>query len=199
MSIEDPDGRRPTGDRVLEEAAALFRSRGYTAATTRELAERLGIQNSSLYHHIESKEDLLYQILKRSLDLITEAVVAAGQNASPERRLAAMVKEHAVASLRDRDLHATLLTELRALRPDLRDEIVQGRTRYERILCDAIAADQQAGRIRDDVEPGHVTLALLNLLNWTIFWFEPEGELSAEQLGDLLAEVFLHGARPRAS
>ena len=47
--------------------------------------------------------------------------------------------------------------------------------------------------IRNDVDPKLLTVALLNLLNWTIFWFEPGGGLQADDLGEVLAKIYLQG------
>ena len=69
--------RPPTSDRLLDAAATLFAQKGYAAASTREIAEILGIRKASLYYHIENKEDLLYAICKSSLDQIRREVAAA--------------------------------------------------------------------------------------------------------------------------
>ena len=47
--------------------------------------------------------------------------------------------------------------------------------------------------MRRDVTARNLTLALLSLLNWPIFWFRPDGELTPVALADLLASVFLEG------
>lgn len=184
-----------TADRLLEAAADLFRQKGYAATTTRELADRLGIQKASLYHHIRGKEDLLFQISVESLRRITVAVGGVAAAEAPERRLEAMIKAHVEAALPDRDMHTTMLVDLRALSPDRQADIIERRNRYERVLRDAIEEDQAAGRLRSDIDARYVTLALLNVLNWTIFWFNPEGPLSPSEVGGMLADIFLNGAR----
>jgi TetR/AcrR family transcriptional regulator, cholesterol catabolism regulator len=60
--MQSTTSQERTAERVLSEAARLFREQGYAAATTRELARRLGINKASLYYHVAKKEDLLYQI-----------------------------------------------------------------------------------------------------------------------------------------
>jgi AcrR family transcriptional regulator len=186
-----------TAARLPRAAAALFREKGFASATTRELAERLGIQKASLYHHIRSKADLLYAISMESLDHIRTAVEQAYANAepSPKDRLRAMIVAHVTTALSDRDLHATMLTELRALPSDRLEAVLDARDQYESLLRKVVLEEQDAGRIRADIDARYLTLALLNLLNWTIFWFDPEGERSAEEISEVLATIFLEGAR----
>jgi AcrR family transcriptional regulator len=174
----------------------LFRQKGYAGSSTRELAQLLGVQKATLYHHIRSKEDLLFEISMNSLRDITSAVTAATEAAGrPEDRLQAMIDAHMRVALRDQDMHITMLIELRALSPERHAQVLAGRDEYERLVRGVIKREQAAGRLRTDISAANLTLSLLNLLNWTIFWFKPEGNQSAAELADILSSVFLDGTR----
>lgn len=187
-------------DRVLRVAASLFRSQGYAGTTIRQLSSELGLQSASLYHHIRSKEELLYELCRNSLTHIlraTQDLPAPPSDldaATAEERLRAFIRRHVEAALEDQDKHATMLIELRSLSPAKRETIINLRDQYERQVRDAISEAQEAGAVRSDLPARHLGLALLNLLNWTIFWFSLDGDLTADQVGDLLATVFLEGA-----
>jgi AcrR family transcriptional regulator len=189
----DPQAR--TADRVMGAAAELFRRKGYAQSSTRELAEMLGIRKATLYHHISSKEELLEALCVESLRRLTADVSEVIERV--EEPLRPMIEMHLTVALRDRDMHATMLTEHGALSPERRARVIALRRDYESLLGDVIAADQAAGRLRDDIEARYLTLALLNLLNWTIFWFDPEGELPPERFAQMLADIYLGGARPQ--
>lgn len=193
---EVPDDEGKTADRLLQTAATLFRKKGYGASSTRELSDLLGIQKASLYHHIRSKEDLLLAISLESLKRIIATVAAASSVVEPGRRMEVMITAHLEAALRDCDMHLTMLVELRSLSPEHRAEVLRLRDRYEELVRNIIAEEQRDGHIRADIDPKYLTLALLNLLNWTIFWFNPEGEHSAAELARILMTIFLDGARP---
>jgi AcrR family transcriptional regulator len=184
-----------TADRLLATAAQLFRRKGYAQSSTRELADLLGIQKASLYYHIRTKEDLLHAICLASLSHIIEEVSAVAREHPAEERLRAVIVAHVVSAIRDRDMHATMLMELRALSQERLAEVVERRDAYETLLRDVIVADQEASRVRSDVSAKYLTLALLNVLNWTIFWFDPDGGLSSDELGKVLATVFIEGAQ----
>jgi len=183
-----------TSERLMTTAADLFRRKGYAQATTRELADALGIRKASLYYHISNKEDLLFAISMHSLGHILEAVGTAAAAATEEERLRVLIQAHVVTSLSERDMHTVMLTELRALSPEHLATVIAERDRYEALLRDVIADDQEAGRLRTDIDAKLLTLSLLNVLNWTIFWFDPADDLTPERLGEVLAAVFIEGA-----
>lgn len=197
-SVDDRDPDVPISERLLATSAALFRQKGYAASTTRELAELLGIRKASLYHHIDTKEEILYQICIDSLTQIIEEVSNSAYSVAPDDRLLAMIRSHVNQVVNARDMHTVMLTEMRGLTADHLAEVVALRDRYEEIIHDLLGASQASGQVRNDIGIKYLTLCLLNLLNWTIFWFNPDDDLDAETLGDLLAAVYLDGAKPPA-
>lgn len=187
-----------TSSRLAATAANLFRQKGYAQTTTRELSDALGIRKASLYYHISSKEQLLQEISMSSLDHIIEAGNAAIADAPADERLRVLIRAHVVTELRERDMHTVMLTELRALSPENRAAVVERRDAYESLLQEIVDEEQKAGRLRTDIDSRLLTLAMLNALNWTIFWFDPDADLTPERLADVLADVFIEGANGRS-
>jgi AcrR family transcriptional regulator len=189
----------PTADRLIALAAHHFRTNGFHATTTRELSKALGIEKSSLYYHVSSKDSLLYQICVESLNSIRDAVAGALEKIEdPGERVATLISSHVQTMLRDRDLHATMLIELRALTGTNRDEVIVLRDGYESLVRETIGEAQAAGALTRDFTAHELTLSLLNLLNWTIFWYRPDGPDSAERLESLFSHIFLEGAATNA-
>jgi AcrR family transcriptional regulator len=153
------------------------------------------MQSASLYHHIGSKDDLLYALCAEAVERTRQAAqeALAGEQ-DPLARVRRVIDAHVQTSLADQDAHATLLGELRSLPPERRQQVVDLRDEYEALITGVLADAQAAGRLRSDVSPRDLTLVLLSLLNWPIFWFRPDGRLTPEALADLLATVFLEGA-----
>jgi AcrR family transcriptional regulator len=182
-------------EEILAAAADLFWANGYAGTTMSELASAMNLRKASLYHHIDKKETLLYELSLDSLERIEAAAEQAlGSETEPLEKLRALVMAHIVTALSDRNKHATMLTELRALTSEQRQEILRRRDAYDRLVDKTIRAAQKSGGLRTDVKPTLLRLALLNMLNWTIFWFRPDGTLSAEQLGRTFASIFIDGA-----
>lgn len=200
ISSDTAGTTEPTASRLLKTAAALFRKKGYANSTTRELAALLGVQKATLYYHIAKKEDLLYAICLDSLaHLCHEVEQALSQRSTALDRLRALIQAHVCTTLFDQDKHATMLMEMRELSDERRLEVQRLRDEYEALVRQTIAHAQAAGALRPKPGAKYQALALLNLLNWTITWFLPNGELTPEQIGELLAGMFLEGAQPRVA
>jgi AcrR family transcriptional regulator len=144
---------------------------------------------------MSNKEELLYSICRTSLTTITERVAAVAESSSPESRLRNMCMEHVIAALEDRDEHAVMLAELKSLSDDHRREILGMRNRHEQLFVSVIRADRAAGRLRKDVEPRFLMLALFGMANWTVFWFKDDEGVTAPELAALFVTIYLDGAR----
>jgi AcrR family transcriptional regulator len=142
-------GNGNTKSRLFATAGELFRTKGFAATTTREIAAALGIQKATLYHHIRRKEDLLYELCLDSLEHMNRtADEVLSQDGEPVDRLRNLIAAHVVTALEERDQHATMLTELRSLPDAERAEVVGRRRQYETRIDETIAEAQRAGQIR---------------------------------------------------
>lgn len=194
-AANDEDSQGPTSARVLQAGAQLFREQGYAASTTRELSARLGINKASLYYHISSKEELLCGICLESLRRVHSAVSSAVESkAQGPERIRALCRAHLGSMLADLDMHATMLLELKALTGMRYEGVRKARDAYEDFVVQTVASAQRAGALRSDMAAKHIGLGLLNLLNWTIEWYQPGGELTPDELAEILSELFLNGA-----
>jgi AcrR family transcriptional regulator len=194
-SRESGEENLSTADRLLAGAAELFRRKGYAATTTRQLSALLGIQNASLYYHMEKKEDLLYTLCQTTLQDVSRVLERClTESSDPLQQLKLIIHNYTTSALHDRDRHATMLVEIRALSEERRRKIVELRDGNVAIVRGVVAAAQKNGQVRRDLDVKYLTLAMFNLLNWSIFWYRPDGELSPDQIADLLCSVFLDGA-----
>ncbi|WP_345353587.1 TetR/AcrR family transcriptional regulator [Rhodococcus olei] len=179
---------------MLLEAAALFQEKGFAAASTRELGDRLGLRGASIYYHFKSKEELLYRIYVRSMTTIRERVDEVIDPALPAKeRLRAMAHRHVVTVLTNRDLHSPI--DLQRLAPEWRADILRRRREYEQLFLDQIAAAQNDGTLRSDISAEMLMLSLFNLMNWTILWYSPNKDQAADDLAEAFFTVFLEGTQ----
>jgi AcrR family transcriptional regulator len=197
-TADKPSELGVTAQRVRDEAARLFWQKGYAATSTRQLADAIGIQKASLYHHIGSKEELLYQLCVDSLERMEEGVRAALDTTDdPVERLNALVRTHLTFLLDDRDKHAAMLTEMRFLSAEYRGRVLALRSSYEQMMRDVLQAAQDAGKLRSDISAGMLSLGLFDLLNWSIFWYEPDRSPAPTDLAESFLTLFLEGAANR--
>ena len=188
-------------ERLFDTAAALFWKKGYAATSTREIAAALGIQQASLYHHIGSKEDLLYKLCVSSLEqLLTDVRSKIGEVEDPLGRIYVLMRAHLTTLLSYQMRHVTMLTQLRAMSERHYSEILALRKSYADLVRTVLEEAQGAGALRADVPVKYLNLALLNILNWAVVWFRRDQELQADRLTDLFAPIYLTGAaRPGAA
>ncbi|MCA0203015.1 MAG: TetR/AcrR family transcriptional regulator [Proteobacteria bacterium] len=171
----DPDKPR---DRLLAAAARLFRRQGYAATTVREIGAEVGILSGSLFHHVRSKEEMLFAVMERVIaamlaDLRAELSRAEGG----EARLRALIAVeltylHGPAA----DATAVLFHEWRALSADRQAVLLDGRGAYF-ALWDQVLAE--AGGAMD---PAVLRQFLHGALAWTSFWYRPGGALDLDGL-----------------
>ncbi len=181
----------PRRQQIEDVASALFRERGYAATTVRDIAQALNIQGGSLYAHVASKEDVLWSIVSRAADRFNTQVgpVAAAATPAPQK-LRAMIHAHvAVVTASQRDA-AVFLHEWRFLGAARREQIAARRDAYEALFRQAIADGIAAGEFVP-VDAKLTATALLTSLNGIATWFRPDGTLTADEIADQYADLFL--------
>ena len=186
---------RSSTQEMVNVAAELFSEKGYAATSMRDVAALVGIEKTSLYHHVESKEDLLYTICKSSVASILSDVSSALEGLSdPGARIDALIRAHCDSLLNNRAQHATALAESSSLSPTRRSEVVALQTAYGDLVRKELSDAQQAGILRNDIDPRYLGRLFQGLLNRTLVWYRPSGALRSEQLAQLLLDLFLSGA-----
>jgi AcrR family transcriptional regulator len=184
-----------TTERLFDTAAALFWRDGYAATTTREIAAALGIQQASLYHHMASKEDLLYRLCLSSLDpFLADVPAKVRQSECPLERIRVFIRAHLTILLRDQQRNVTFLKELRSLSGRHRTEVLALRDRYEHFSRSTLEDARKAGLIRGDVPVKYLSLALMSMLNYSALWFRREKALNEDQIAEIFIKVYLDGA-----
>ncbi len=146
-SAPQPD--RSTVERLFDTAAALFWRQGYAGTTTREIASALGIQQASLYHHMASKEDLLYRVCLSSLEpFLTGVPATVRETECPIEGIRLFIRAHLTTLLRYQQRNVTFLTEIRSLSPRHRRDVLALRDKYEQFSRSTLGNGQNAGAIR---------------------------------------------------
>ncbi|HEY8449898.1 MAG TPA: TetR/AcrR family transcriptional regulator [Bacillota bacterium] len=195
--------RQRRREQILEAAVELFSGKGYHATTMRDIAERLGLQAGSLYVHINSKEELLYEIIDRAADRFLRAVRAADaeakeRGAAPGERLRLAMRAHMRVMAENRATAIVFFHEWKFLDQERRRRVRAKRDTYEELFRAILREGMETGAFRH-INVRLAGLALMSLCNWFYQWFSPEGPLSAEAIADQFAEFMLRGIeRPRA-
>ncbi len=189
MTVETPGPRRL---QIEDAASALFRERGYAATSIRDIAQALHIQGPSLYAHVASKEDVLWSIVVRAADRFNSEV---GPRAAREQaagdRLRDMIRGHVAVVTSSQKDAAVFLHEWRFLSDDRRADIARRRDAYEALFRTVISEGMDTGEFRQ-VDSRLTAMAILSALNGIATWYRPDGPLTADQIADQHANLFLH-------
>lgn len=194
---ERADRKPPVRPDIIDAATRVFSQRGYHAASMVEIAEQVGMRKPSLYHHVRKKEDLLFAIHEQLIDeLIEKTTEALGSVDDPAGKLRGVLRVTMSFVARHRDGVTVFLQERRAVSGDRWSDLVVKRDYYERMVSSAIA-EGVASDTFIDVPPEIAARAVLAMANWGYTWFDPAGELSADAVSDIFAEIALKGLLTR--
>jgi TetR/AcrR family transcriptional regulator, cholesterol catabolism regulator len=180
---------------ILRTAARLFQQRGYDATSMNDVAAALKFSKGGLYHHFQSKDEILFEIMNHAMEITQERVINPVRGiADPEERLRALIRLHieVVLSPRDREI-TVMLHENHPLPPALRKRINARKKEYVHFLENLMTEAQHARRVKGKVSPRAAAFALLGMVNWIYQWYKPEGELQVKNLTPQFTDLIFGG------
>ena len=179
--------------RILREAAELFLTRGYAETSLRTIADVVGMRPASIYHHFESKDALLTEILDIGMTAVDTAfdTAAAGiaAKASKAERLEAHVAGHLHALFANHAFTAAHVTVFPFAPEEVRTAMVPQRDAYERRWTDLLS--ELAPKLSVSAL-GHARLALFGAMNSTVQWFDPSNG-STDELAGAIVDTLWNG------
>ena len=193
---------------ILRTAARLFQQRGYDATSMNDVAAALKLSKGGLYHHFQSKDEILFEIMNHAMEITQERVINPLRNVSdPEQRLRTLIRLHIelVLSPQDREI-TVMLHENHPLSPSLRRRINSRKKEYvhfvEQSISDVQHFREGSQRTRGPqpgngpglkVGPRAAAFALLGMINWIYQWYKPEGDLQAQTLIPQFTDLIFGG------
>jgi AcrR family transcriptional regulator len=180
-------------DQIVDTSARVFARRGYHATGISELCKVNGFGKGAFYYYIGSKEELLAAIHDRVMDEVmlgADRVAAAG--GSPSAQLARLGDELLDVIHRYPDHVWVFLHEFPALTAERADQFRERRREYERRVEAVVQRGINVGEFRA-VDPRLTALAWLGMHNYTYLWLKAGGRLSARDVAEPFADIFLRG------
>jgi len=180
---------------LVKLAAELFARKGFQATTVRQIAQEAGILSGSLYHHFDSKEAIVDEVLSTFLDDVTARYRAAVEAGSDPRTVLNEMVRIGFATLEPHRAAITVMqNDWNYLRQFERfNYLVKAEEEVEQIWVTQIRAGQAAGQLRDDVDP-KLTYRMIRDTIWVaVRWFRPDGRLDTNELADHFVTVLFDG------
>lgn len=190
MAVSSPDTRK---EQIYRAASALFSERGYRSTSIRDIARELDLQGGSLYAHISSKEDVLWEIIARVAESFYAAVQPISEaDRSASERLRAMIHAHVEVVVNELARAAVFFQDWRHLSEPRKREVLALRDGYEALfratIADGVANGELAAR-----DSRLASIFVLTALNGIPGWFRADGERTADEIADELANLILDG------
>lgn len=201
------DASSPTGDRpraprkrdaeVLAAAARVFYEQGYADASVQDVADAVGILKGSLYHYIETKEDLLYRLLEEVHEDVQDVLVqvAAEEGLDPFERLHLYISRQLEYNARNLVKISVYYHDVERLSTPRREAIYALRRTHEDFVTDLVREAQGAGLADRTPPPRVVARWIFATIIWIYRWYRPEGSIQPVDLARMGADFATAGVR----
>ncbi len=187
-------GRR---SELRREAARLFAAKGYHGTSIGDLAEALGVQKGSLYHHIDSKQALLWELASEGAAAFHAALDAIEERLPATEKIRLALRAHLRLAAEQLDVATVFVREWRYLEEPRRSEFVAERRRYEARIGELFREGRELSEFRSDLDEAGSVLLFLSAANWAYTWLRPGAETDA--LADRFHALLVDGMRGYAT
>src|SRR5919205_152867 len=178
-------------------AARLFAEKGYHGTSVGDLAQALGVQKGSLYSHIESKADLLWEVASEGAAAFHAALDAVPDEGPVVERISAALRAHLKVVAEQLDVATVFIREWRYLEGERRDAFLSERRRYEERFRALFREGRELGELRTDLDDGTAALLALSAANWAYTWLRSDTD--TDELADRFYNLLLDGIRGYAT
>ncbi|MDQ0218108.1 TetR/AcrR family transcriptional regulator [Peribacillus cavernae] len=168
---------------IIETAAKVFREYGYDAGTIKDVAEVLDVTTANVYYYIKSKEELLYEIILRSLNLGLKKLDEIEKSLDSGERLKKLMEVHVKLIIDERNMFTVLFDSKDRLDTEhysiIREKENQYLNYFRRAIKNAID-DQLIPPISID----NGLHAIMGMCNWVYKWHKKDRDPSYKELAD---------------
>ena len=178
---------------LTRQAAKLFAEKGYHGTSIVDIADALGLQKGSLYSHIASKEDLLYETMRDGAAAFHGALDAIPEDLPATEKIRLALRGHLRVVAEQLDVATVFVQEWRYLEGARREEIVAERRRYEERIRDLFREGRELSELRADLDESVAALLLLSAANWAYTWLQPGR--NTDELADRFYALLVDGMR----
>jgi AcrR family transcriptional regulator len=182
---------------LTRQAARLFAEKGYHGTSIGDLAEAMGVQKGSLYAHIDSKADLLWDVARDGAAAFHAALDAVPHDLPATEKIRLALRAHLRVVAEQLDVATVFVREWRYLEGERRDEFVAERRRYEERFRALFREGRELGQLRTDLDDATAALLVLSAANWAYTWLSPGRD--TDELADRFLALVLDGVRGYAS
>ncbi|MFZ1705630.1 MAG: TetR/AcrR family transcriptional regulator [Saprospiraceae bacterium] len=180
-------------EEILEVSARLFKEKGYASTTMREIAENVGIEAASIYHHFKGKDELLHEIcFKVARDYTTKMVNIESTYISPIDKLTTLIRFHIQIVFDNVNGISVTNNEWRHLLEPGLSEFKKARQTYENQLGQIINEGIKLGVLKE-VDSTVALYTILSSIRWVEAWYKPEKDIHPNIIENNIIQILMNG------
>lgn len=181
-------------EKIIEESILLFEKKGFSETSIQDIVEAIGVTKGTFYYYFSSKEQLLMDIHLRYIDDLLERQAAIHNAAATNQQKLKQMAQLLIADIKDHGPSGRVFfREMRHLAEDNAGAVKAKREEFRLNIEKLLARGIEEGEFRKDIKPDMVAFAVLGITNWSYQWFNPAGEVSAENLAEIYSDLILNG------
>lgn len=175
---------------LLEKTVEVFNAKGFDGTSMEDLAQRLGISKSAIYHHVASKDELLERAVNRALDGLAEVVEQSRRlEVGPVERLEELIRASVLVLLTQKPF-VTLLLRVRG-NTEVERRAMERRRYFDQYLAELVADAAREGHVRPDIDPAAAARLLFGMVNSLTEWVRPDSD--PEDTARTVCLIAFHG------
>lgn len=179
---------------ILDAAAHVFAEKGFHGASTKDIADRLGIKQAGVYYYFKSKDAMLADVCRLGVQGYVEHAVAISKSDSPVTvKLRLTIREHLLPFHHIRHHVRVFHAERRYLVGENREQVRKLANKYERVLRSIFQQGVANGELRKNLDTKLATLALLGMCNSVSVWYDGKTEAEINKIADAYADIIISG------
>lgn len=184
-------------ERIVETSIQLFDKKGFTGTSIKEIVEELNVTKGTFYYYFKSKEELLKDIHLTYIDDLIEQqkVILEDSTTDCIEKLYGLIFM-VISNIGSNRESARIFTrEVRHLSEEHVEEIKGKRNLFRKRYQELIEKGIRQGEFKDTLPADMLTFGILGIINWTYYWYNPEGEISEEELARMFTNIILEGVK----
>jgi len=183
---------------IVDAAAVLFRDKGFAATSLEDIATEVGVWKGSLYHYIDSKEDLLFAVVREPAEQILEQIrEIKSLDLPPAEKVRRIARDHA-RTLDETFVYASVYLQEIAGR-NRSDEWSAMDREYVLTITEIMQAGIDSGDFSSHLDARTAGLSMVGAFNWMTHWYRPDGPRTAIEIADQICSILLEGMITRST
>jgi AcrR family transcriptional regulator len=184
---------------VIEAAARLFESKSFHGTSIQQIADEIGVTKAAIYHYVDSKEQMLYEIHDTFITTLLEdaTTFVAGED-DPAKQLQFFIRSIFSVVADYRPYVRAFFGDFSNLSSEWRAQIKDKRDRYEQLVEHSLEVGIDRGIFDLPMSPRLGALFVFGACNWSYQWMETDGDSTPDELADIWFQVHMKAFGPGA-